>query len=209
MAHTARWDDAIRLADCTGAIIFPDDGTLGCDGNHRNAWAALATMRTSYPRPPWSVVLEDDAQPVDGFLDQLDAVLAAAPTPIVSLYLGHSRPPTWQPWIRQQTIRATQADSCFIHCKRMLHAVGIAMHTRMIPDMLTAVADLDGLPMDEAITEYARGAGYAISYCWPSIIDHADGPTLVAHRDGRPRDEPRRAWRTGVRSAWHTKLLRQ
>lgn len=203
VAHTSRWADAARLADSVrAATVNVDDGSLGCEGNHQRTWLDLSSAET-----PWVVVLEDDAVPVSDFTAQLDAMLAVAPTPIVSLYLGRTRPPAWQPWIRGRTINADRNDACFITGKRMLHAVGIAMHTNMIHAMVSAIAALDGCPIDEAITAWANAQGHTMAYCWPSIVDHSDGPTLVEHRDGKPRLEPRIAWSCGSRSRWHATAL--
>jgi hypothetical protein len=201
VAHVDRFTDACALADRTGAVtVMVDDGELGCEANHIRTWRALATAKT-----PWAVVLEDDALPVRDFQSQLDDVLANAPTPIVSLYLGRSRPPIWQPWIRGATINADRQGACFIPGRRLLHCVGVAVHTGLINDMADTAEALE-LPIDEAITAWADDR-YGVSYCWPSIVDHNDGPTLVAHRDNQPRSEPRVAWSCGSRTSWRATVL--
>lgn len=203
VGHIDRLTQANKLADdVDAAFLSIDDGTLKCEGNHVAVWRHLASAST-----PWSVVLEDDALPVTDFRNQLVGVLKAAPTPIVSLYLGRTRPPAWQPWVQQATINADRQDVCFIPAKRLLHAVGIAMHTRLIGAMVRAVQDI-GLPMDEAIHVWAQREGYPVTYCWPSIVDHRDGPTVIPrHRDGMPRTEPRTAWSCGRRSRWASTTL--
>lgn len=203
VAHVDRLTEAEALADDTEAIVMMvDDGTLGCEGNHIRTWRRLADANT-----PWAAVLEDDALPVRGFGAQLDGVLANAPTPIVSLYLGRSRPPMWQPWIRQCTINADRLDACYIPGPRLLHCVGVAIRTHLVTDMADTAERLDHLPIDEAITAWANNARHGVAYCWPSIVDHNDGPTLVAHRDGQQRTDPRVAWSCGARSSWRTSTL--
>jgi hypothetical protein len=203
VAHVDRLTEAAQLADDVDAMaLMVDDGTLGCEGNHVRTWRRLANAAT-----PWVAVLEDDAQPVRDFGAQLDGVLAHAPTPIVSLYLGRSRPPIFQPWIRRQVANADAADACYIIGRRLLHCVGLAIRTPLITDMVATVRTMVGVPIDEAIHAWAEGNGHDMAYCWPSIVDHHDGPTLVAHRDGQPRTEPRVAWCCGSRNPWHDRVL--
>lgn len=203
VAHTNRLTEAADLADAVDAwTMCVDDGSLGCEANHLRTWRKLAASTT-----PWAVVLEDDALPVRDFTVQLGGVLAAAPTPIVSLYLGRSRPPIWQPWIRQATINADLQDACFIPGRRLLHCVGVAIRTPLVAHMVATVAKRPDLPIDEGIHQWAEDNRHTMAYCWPSIVDHHDGPTLVAHRDMQPRTEPRVAWSCGSRSRWHTSTL--
>lgn len=204
VGHTARRKHYERLAYTTQAShVCIDTGRLGCDQNHYRTWEHLAGCGTR-----WAVVLEDDAQPVQNFRAQLTEVLHNAPTPIISLYLGRERPPAWQPWILQATLKANRRNACFIEAKRLLHAVGVAIRTDLIPEMLYNTRDLSiPLPIDEAITLWAARHRRAISYCWPSIIDHADLPTLVEHADGKPRTQPRTAWSVGTRRQWHRTLI--
>lgn len=201
IAHVARLRQAEKLAETVGAdCIAVDDGALGCEANEYRAYRQLARQGL-----PWTVLLEDDAVPVDDFTGQLHGVLCNAPNAIVSLYLGRSRPPVWQNWIRRATVRAEAEQACFIESSRLLHTVGVAIHTRLIGSMLAQTRHLGGIPIDEAISAWARHQTPAIrvSYCWPSIVDHLDGPTLIVHPDGQPRDTGRIAWAVGTRSRWH------
>lgn len=176
-----------------------DNGTLGPGVNHYRSWRYLTNNPTE-----WGVVLEDDAQPVDDFNQQLDMALAAAPSGVVGLYLGD--PTHWGSYAnRQQRIRATaaQADNqhaCFITTQELLHGVGIAIRTNLIPSMLTYTSTSDR-PYDYAIRNWARAEGHTISLTWPSLLDHTDGPTLIQHPDGLQRGE-RKAFKVGAREAW-------
>ncbi len=110
VAHTSRLDRAKELQQKVKAeFISIDDGTLGCNRNHHHVWNQLSHSPTH-----WALVLEDDALPVDRFRAQAAAALGAAPTPIVSLYLGTSRPASWQYSIRQAVTRADRVDACWI-----------------------------------------------------------------------------------------------
>lgn len=197
VAHTRRASQAQQLAAAVAAdTMSVDPGTIGPTANHRAVWKACADLGAD-----WTVVLEDDAVPAQDFRQQLAAMLDTAPTPVVSLYLGTGRPPQWQPWALHAVKLATKTDACHIRARRLLHAVGVAIRTDLVEDMLAHTAGTT--PIDEAITDWAAGPAAAeISYCFPSLVDHADGPTVTRHRDGAPRTQPRKAWRHGTRDTW-------
>jgi hypothetical protein len=193
VAHTARASMAKTLARQVGArFVGIDNGLLGCEGNHMAVLHHLAGLRGV-----WSVALEDDAVPVDGFADQLRMVLESAPADVdvVSLYLGRQRPPQFQRLISVRIGVADRVGAHWLTSSRLLHAVGYAIRTDLIPGLLEFDSSL---PIDERIGAYVNRVGY----CWPSLVDHADLPTLVGHPDGKPRPPGRTAWRTGTRAAW-------
>jgi hypothetical protein len=201
VAHINRTAMAEHLADTVDGRIFYDDGTLGCDRNHRQVWQHHA----GNPTGEWAISLEDDAVPVPGFLDQLDHALEVAPAPIVSLYLGSSRPlGGWQQQIKQAILDIRRTNACWITSTHLLHAVGVAIRTPLLPSLLEWLPRIS-LPIDEAITIWATTYGHCVAYTWPSLIDHADEPSLVDHPDGKPRQNPRIAWHTGTRQAWNAK----
>lgn len=187
------------MEDVSASMLFMDNGTYGCGPAHAKVWQYLAGKTDE-----WSVVLEDDAEPVDDFHHQLEQALTAAPSDVVGLYLGD--PSHWGTYAqRQQRLRtagaeADEADACWITTTEILHGVGIAIKTPLVPAMLEYLAT-SKRPYDYAIRNWARKAGHTISLAWPSILDHADGETLVNHPDGLQRGV-RRAWRVGTRTQW-------
>lgn len=198
VAHHARADQAHALMETVGAqYLSMDNGALGVNGNHRKVWSYLAKQDTDF-----SIVLEDDAEPVEGFRDQLEQALTAAPTPIVSLYLGN--PKHWDLFQeRKQRILAagTQADTedaCWLTTQELLHGVAICIRAPLIRAMLEGIPDK---AIDYAIREWAKQEGHHIGFVWPSLVDHRDGPTLLP-KNPNMRDRPRRAWRVGTRDAW-------
>lgn len=214
VAHDDRAEDAEALARDVDANVFSSDsGDLGCEGNHRRVWAMLAAYDSD-----WSVVLEDDAQPVEGFRAQLESALTVAPTPIVSLYLGKGRPEFAQTHIRtlaRALSPETPAAPCWFTGNVLLHAVGVAIRTPLIRGMLDHLAQPPAVFMaqDHAIEHWANAAGHRIGYTWPSLVNHADTPTVIdEHPDGVPRGPrivegaivvtPRRGWRVGTREHW-------
>lgn len=199
VAHTAREQQAVALAKQVNADhIAWDDGALGCNANHGHAWHQLATADAE-----WSVIIEDDALPVADFSSHLEQALAAAPSNIVSLYLGTSRPALWQSRIQAATRRADKANAPWIVGSHLLHAVAVAIRTDLVPTMLE---HLDGsLPIDDAITKWATSADQPVAYTWPSLVDHRDEPSLMPRK--RRNTGPRRAWRHGTPDQWSTRAV--
>lgn len=200
VGHVDRLNMAQQLAGTVGAeYVSVDDGTLGCDGNHRKVWSHLMTQPGA-----WHTVLEDDAQPVTGFRQSMEAALTVAPAPIVSFYLGTSRPPQWQPNIRQAIKQADKTDASWITTQGFIHGVAVAIRAELIPDMLDHTKGcVRGF--DFAIRDWARNTGRTIAFTWPSMCDHHDAPTLIQkHPDGEPRQRPRKAHRYGMRHTWTT-----
>lgn len=197
VAHSSRSGHARALAKTAGATFISfDDGLLGCEGNHRAVQNHLVNLPST-----WSVILEDDAEPIDHFRDQLAAALPMAPTPIVSLYLGQKRPAPWVHRVPDALARAEQAGAHWIVASRLLHAVGYAIRT----DLLASLLDHESpLPVDEHISQWARRYGHTVCYTTPSLVDHADMPTIVVHRDGQERTPGRKAWAVGGHSLWNS-----
>jgi len=195
VAHEARRRMALELADAVGAtVVSIDGGTRKCGGNHRHVWTQLAACGAQ-----WLCALEDDAVPVEGFLDQLAAALTCAPEPIVSLYLGRERPPQFQDAIRIATEKAdADPDVCWIVAPRLYQAVGVAMVAELVPSMVDYTRRKQFFPIDDGIAFWAKSHAYRVAHTWPSLIDHRDGPS-VAHQF---RPAGRVAWRTGTRDAW-------
>lgn len=197
VAHTARRDAATELATLVNADeILTDDGTLGCEGNHRRAWEWHAENTPH----DWAVVLEDDAVPVPDFTQQLAAALRVAPTPIVSLYLGTGNPTIWQPRITRAINTAGQAN--WLVSNTLLHAVAVAIRADLLPTHIDT-----RMPIDNAISNWAKRHDHLVAYTLPSLVDHADTQPVITQRyDRKPRDLPRRAHRVGTRAHWTRRL---
>jgi len=199
VTHPERFAYAVDIGDKFGAeAIVVDDGEYGCEYNHLRAWEWLASGSC-----PWSVVIEDDAVPIPRFRFQMHSALQRAPTPIVSFYLGRNRPPHWQSSIARTVGRGD--DACYLRTgHHLLHGVGYAIRTDLIPDMLKFVVDeVSELPIDEAISKWAEFQGHLVSHTWPSLLDHRDGKPIIGDRqDGQDREEARTAWQVNWRDKW-------
>lgn len=206
VAHTSRADQAKALAHTVKATYTSIDGGtpgstgfLGCDDNHDHVLRQLS----HYPST-WTVILEDDAVPVDEFRDQLESALPLSPAPIVSLYLGKMRPPQHQADIRAAVEAADAEDVDWIIATRLFHAVGYAIKTELIPSLL---GHLSNWPVDQHISEWALQRGHTVAYTWPSLVDHADHDTIVNHPDGQPRTPGRVAYRTATKPRWTSRSV--
>jgi hypothetical protein len=197
VAHREREQMADQLAEhIQPAVVSVDTGRMGANTNHLFVWNHLAAINST-----WSVVLEDDAQPIDDFRTHLEAALTAAPFPIVSLYLGQKRPPQHQADIQDALAKADANQAHWIIATQLYHAVAVAIHTELLPDMLNSMKSY--LPIDENIGQWSRRAGHPIAYTVPSLVNHLDGPTLITHPDGAEREPGRVAHRVGTHHTWN------
>lgn len=199
VSDVRRGDMGERLVNQVGAdYLSIDQFGEGCTWNHSRAWRMLAGL--SEP-DQWALVLEDDAEPVPGFREQLQLALAAAPAPIVSLYLGMG-------YIEDRSIgiNLSRADMLGAHWVvtrgRILHAVALAVRSDLLPALVDNLPR-SNTPIDRSLSMWARREGHQVAYSWPSLVEHNDGPSLVT----RYRRAARRAWRTGVRDAWSDKMM--
>ncbi|WP_379933927.1 hypothetical protein ACFC2F_03330 [Enterobacter sichuanensis] len=179
VGHHIRLGQAQRLAKLLNAHLLVDDGHHGANWNHQRAleWAAEQTCRV--------VVLEDDAIPVHGFTIKASEWLDRYPDSLVSFYLGTSRPPQWQPAI------ASKLSSCpdTISLPTLIHGVCYSIPQNDLAGILELWPH--HLAADFAI---GRAWGREVVYLSKSLVEHADGPSVERHPDGKPRTEIRRAW---------------
>lgn len=211
VTHPKRATQAENLADAINAeMIARDDGTYGCTRNHIRAWFMhqhlnMFEAEFGAPSPDWFVVLEDDAVPVlwIDFRVHLANMLNSAPTPLVSLYLGRQRPPQYQHQVAAAVCDAIDADAHYLVADRLLHGVGIAVHSSILPKMINHLgAQGESTPIDEMISDWARLNGIQTTYCWPSLVDHADTESVAAHPDCEPRKSGRVAYKIGSHPVW-------
>lgn len=203
MGHPRRQRQAHALAWALGATLCLDE-----DGDGENATGDLAWETWRNPMAPaaeWHVVVQDDALPVPDIARQAPAALAAAPGPVVSFYLGTNYPPHTVKPCRNAIDRANTTGSAWITAPALFWGVAVAIRTELVADMLRSVAR-SKLPYDQRISHWAGRAGHGIAYTWPSLVDHADGPSLI--KRAIPRQAPRRAYRVGRPPSWETEPTR-
>lgn len=190
-ADPRRAERAERLAAEVGGHVVWDTKRSEWD-THARAWRWCHAQGAD-----WGVVLQDDAVPVPGFRDVIGGILWAAPVwSCVGLYVGTSRPPQVQPLFRRLMAEADARHDQWIRADSLYWGVGVAMPRGDILPALRHPSFL--IPYDERVGAFFRAARRPVLYTWPSLVDHADEPTLLVHADGQPRTERRRAWRVGV-----------
>ena len=202
VAHATRAVVAKQLNKTVRAdfISIDNNSLMGCEGNHWAVQNHLVNLGAE-----WSVVLEDDAEPVDGFRDQLSAALKSAPesASVISLYIGRQRPPQHQGAIGRALQAANATGAHWLLGNRLLHAVAYAIRTERLPSLLEFTTRR-ATPIDQHMTVWARETlgRRPVAYTVPSLCNHADIPTVVDHPDGQPRPPGRVAWQTGRRDHW-------
>jgi hypothetical protein len=200
VAHVDRAAMAASLSDVVHpAVVNVDDGTLGCAGNHAFVQSRLVG------EPGWSVVLEDDAIPLNRFHSDLEHVLSLAPALIVGLYLCTGYPAQWQ----HRMVDAIALDTSFIRCSRLLHAVGYAIHPHIKAELAQWMGARGrkgpGMAPDEAIGVWAAAHHEPIVFTNPSLVDHRDTTTVIRARGNNfapGRNRARKAHNTGQRLTW-------
>ncbi|MEZ2603157.1 hypothetical protein [Kluyvera intermedia] len=184
VAHHGRCEQAEALAERLGAHLLLDDSNHGANWNHRRAmeWAAEQEERV--------VVLEDDAQPVDGFGQLAAAWLERFPDSLVSFYLGTGRPPQYQVKIAEKLIAADKIHADHITLPRLIHGVCYSVPPEHLANVLKRWES-------HKAADYAVGdawGGVVVYPCW-SLVDHQDGLSVERPWNNALRRERRQAWR--------------
>lgn len=178
IAHHTRTEQAERLAGELDAYLFVDLLTLGSTWNHLRAlnWAANKTGHL--------IVLEDDAQPCDGFLEHAAQFITEYPDRLISFYLGTDRRPHQRlipGWLEE----AEAAGRGWCEYPKLLHAVAYAIPCNAI----TLSYQATRLAADEMLTR-AWGRKNPVLYTIPSLVNHADTDSV----ENPSRNIPRKAW---------------
>jgi len=184
VGHHKRRASAILLANSLSARLLFDSVGVGANTMHRRAleWASEQDCRV--------VVLEDDAQLVGGFTEQVGEWLARFPDSLVSFYLGTGRPPQYQMEIATKLIVSDKTRADFITIPRLIHGVCYSVPQQHLARVL---ARWDS----SKAADYAVGDAHGGSVVYPcySLVDHADGQSVEIPHDNMPRLERRKAWR--------------
>lgn len=195
MAHPFRIVEAERLAQVFDAELVLDSERSGENPTADRAWAALCGA-------DWHVVMQDDALPVPEAHSAVQAALEAAPSSVVSLYFGTNYPRSLAAATKHAARRADRSGLSWLLASRLAWGVAVAIRADLVSAMLAAVVS-DQRPYDRRLSAWCKAQRLRVAYTWPSLVDHADGPSLI----GRPRPLPRRAHRVGVPLSWDTAAM--
>lgn len=184
VGHYSRRHQAEQLAWSLRAHLLIDEAQHGANWNHRRAieWASQQNCRV--------VIMEDDAVPVNGFIDKVSTWLNRFPDDLLSFYLGTGRPPQYQREIAGMLVDADRTCADYLAMSRLIHGVCYSLPQHKITQLLER--------WDKTLAaDYAVGGAYGGRVIYPcySLVDHADLPTVERHPDNEPRKERRRAWR--------------
>lgn len=184
VAHHTRLEAVIHLSRMLNAHVLLDDKDGGANANHRRAieWASQHNCRV--------VIMEDDAVPVNGFIDKVSTWLHRFPDDLLSFYLGTGRPPQYQREIAGMLVDADRTRADYLVMSRLIHGVCYSLPQHKITQLLER--------WDKTLAaDYAVGDAYGGRVIYPcySLVDHADLPTVERHPDNEPRTERRTAWR--------------
>lgn len=185
VSHYTRSAWAAQIARALpGAVVLTDFMDCGALEAHRNA------LRTASRLGGRSIIMEDDAIPVEGFIERATAWIEHMPDDLISFYLGTSRPKNWQPRIEHR-LREPRGDAPFqyIQLGSLVHAVCYTLPEQHIPRVL------EGMCRREA--DYAIGAAWGNPVIYPveSLVEHRDEGCVERHPDGEPRTQKRVARR--------------
>ena len=184
IAHHSRAAQAEALAATVGADrVMTDYGSRGARWAHSQAllWASGRRERV------W--ILEDDALAPHDFRARAEAWGGRFPGDLVSGYLGRQRPPQYQRRIRGKLAAADACGVDWLTLPTLIHGVCYSLPAgasgRVLRSLPTGAID------------FAIGSawGRPTIYTVPSLVDHADGPSVEKHPDGEKRKPGRTAWR--------------
>lgn len=182
-AHTSRLAAAEQLCDTLDATMFLDDGTLGEPGNTRAALQWAEQQDGTH-----AIVIQDDAQPVDGFLNLAHAAINERPDRIISYYLGTGRPV--QQSIAAMVGKADADGALWIDTTRLYWGVAWSIPTDLLHNLNRWLDARRDTPTDTEVGHWARFNRAPCTHTWPCLVDHADNGSLI-----HDRVEQRKAWR--------------
>ncbi len=190
VAHVARREMAEALTGKLGAVVSWDDGRLEAFGNHCQAMRMAAATGASH-----AVIVEDDAVPHPDLTRCVERAVTLRPADLIGLYVGRQRP---RPEITEPYIRQAEATgSGWIEpATDLLWPVGYALPAQHVDAVIEAAQGMRGETAGRLPAAWRKVTHRGAVLTWPSLLDHADGPSLT---NEHPARQPgRTAWQVGV-----------
>lgn len=174
VGHVSRKMAIEKLTSVLPCEVFLDTVGTGALANHIKAleWAVQQDERV--------VIMEDDAIPVEGFIEKAEKWFTVYPEQFVSFYLGTSRPPQYQEIVTHSILNAKRLGREAIRLNQLIHGVCYSPAPGSIEKILKGIDNRK--PADFAIGSAWDGPVY---YPIKSLVEHRDGRSVEKHTDGR------------------------
>lgn len=185
MAHPSR---AVMVEELLTRLGYP--AAVAWDEKNDEWHTARRALLAYGPAAEYHLVVQDDALLCRALWDGLTAALPHAPAgAVVSLYAGETRRGAF--W-RAHTA-AAGGTSSWLLTSRLWWGVAAAYPVEIL-DRLVAGCDTSAVrEYDRRVSTWLRRKGVAVAYTVPSLVDHADGPSLLHHDGTAPGTRARRA----------------
>jgi hypothetical protein len=183
VGHTTRQERAERLAESLGAELFIDHLTLGATWNH------LRALNWGAGKPGHLIVLEDDAEPVNGFVDLAADWIERHPEELTSFYLGTGHLPAKPEVVTSALMGADASGSDHVTFPRLYNAVAYTLPTPQIAHLHLRTRGVADTGLGQ---RWVAKTGRPIYYTTPSYVNHADITSVENPRRTHP---PRKAYR--------------
>jgi len=185
MAHPRRRESVERIL----AALDRDCTVVWDEHNDRHDTGRRAMLAYD-PESTHHAVIQDDVLVCRDLCAGLEQALAHVPDDVaVCGYVPSMRPA--RTLIEAAVLRAKAQCSSWIKMRTINTGTLIVVPTRLIPEMIACYDELErkGVPnYDRRISRFFElERNVPTYYTWPSLVDHADGPSLVAGRDGVDR----------------------
>ena len=158
------------LAQWPHADVVEDRRREGAWPTARRAWERLAATGSTH-----ALLLQDDAIPCDDMALQVLAARDAIPEGLLSFYTRRAR----------FVATAREADSSWYWSPDGAYGLALLMPREWIHSML-AWGDREIEPSyphdDNRVSLWARSSGCGVFVSCPSLVTHADLPSLLGHR---------------------------
>lgn len=183
VGHKSRISWVAKLQEALpGAAALVDHSNRGALAGH------IRALEIAKLHDKRCIIMEDDAIPVEGFMQLATDWFERMPDALISFYLGTGRPVSWQAQVDAHLSR-TIGD--YITLPRLIHGVCYSIppkHVGRTLDRIRAMGETLDEPADYIV---GRGFGREVVYPVESLVEHRDGESVERHPDGEPRIEQR------------------
>lgn len=152
-----------------------------------NVWdTGRRAMLAFDPAADYHAVIQDDVLVPRDLLAGMERALEYVPegSPLGG-YLGMIRPCPYG--VAEATKRADREGASWIVFPEPIWGPLICVPTACIEEMVQFCDGLDMRNYDLRVSRYFKEKGVDVWFPWPSIVDHADGPSLIIGRSATDR----------------------